>query len=360
MIIVLMGVSGAGKTTVGRLLASRLGWPFYDGDDFHPPANVEKMRAGRPLRDADRGRWLSTLQDLIAGLDRDGRSAVLACSALKEAYRERLTRAGRDVRVVYLRGSPALIAQRLAERRGHFMPAALLQSQFAALEEPRDAVVVDIDASPEAIADRIEAALGARAARPPERPTETAALPALEMVRTERLVLTRMRASDFADLCRMHRDAEVMRTLGGVRSDDTTAGVLRQLTDHWDAHGFGYWMARHGDTGAFVGRGGLRHVVIGGGPEVEIGYALMREYWGHGYATELARACIRVGFDLLALADLVAFTLPINDRSQRVMERVGLVYEREVIWNNLPHVLYRLRAADWRRNQRKTIHRGRR
>lgn len=170
----------------------------------------------------------------------------------------------------------------------------------------------------------------------------------LDVVRTERLVLTRITDADFADLCRMHRDPQVMHTLGGMRSDERTAEVLRLLVADWAAHGFGYWMARDTASGAFIGRGGLRHVVIGGGPEVEIGYALMPAYWGQGYATELARACVRVGFDVLGRDDLVAFTLPINARSRRVMERVGFRYERDVIWTNLLHVLYRLRAAEWR------------
>ena len=171
----------------------------------------------------------------------------------------------------------------------------------------------------------------------------------LDPIHTDRLVLTRIGGADYADLCRMHSDPEVMRTLGGVRSDEVSAVVLRQLAAHWEAHGFGYWMARARADGAFVGRGGLRHVVVGGQPEIEIGYALMPAYWQQGYATELARGCVRAGFDTLDLDDLVAFTLPTNERSRAVMQRVGFTYEREVIWNNLPHVLYRLTAAQWRK-----------
>jgi len=167
----------------------------------------------------------------------------------------------------------------------------------------------------------------------------------LDTLRTDRLLLTRIGDADFDDLRRMHRDPEVMATLGGVRSDDLTRDVLRQLMAHWAEQGFGYWMARDSSSGAFVGRGGLREVVIGGGPEIEIGYALMPEYWGRGLASELARACIRIGFEVLGRRDLVAFTLPTNARSRRVMERVGFAYERDVIWAGKPHVLYRLRRA---------------
>ncbi|MEO8605324.1 MAG: GNAT family N-acetyltransferase [bacterium] len=168
----------------------------------------------------------------------------------------------------------------------------------------------------------------------------------LDTVRTERLVLTRIAESDFADLCRMHRDATVMATLGGVRTDEVTRDVLDQLTAHWAAHGFGYWMARDAASGAFVGRGGLREVVIGGGTEVEIGYALMAEYWRRGLATELARACVGIGFGALGRDDLVAFTLPTNSRSRRVMSGLGFTFERDVIWAGMPHVLYRLKRAE--------------
>ena len=166
--------------------------------------------------------------------------------------------------------------------------------------------------------------------------------------RTERLSLSRIGAADLADLCAMHRDVDVMATLGGVRSDALSAEILAQLMAHWDEHGFGYFMARDRRSGAFVGRGGLRKVLVGGGPEVEVGYALMPEYWGRGLATELARECARIGFDELGRQDLVAFTLPTNDASKRVMQRVGFLYERDVIWAGMPHVLYRLPVDEWR------------
>lgn len=143
MIVVVMGVSGCGKTTIGQALADALGWPFLDADDFHPEANVAKMRTGVPLTDDDRWPWLDRLATEMTAINARGGSAVLGCSALKQAYRDRLARAG-DVRIVYLKGDRAAIEPRLAARAGHYMPASLLTSQFAALEEPADAIVVDI------------------------------------------------------------------------------------------------------------------------------------------------------------------------------------------------------------------------
>ncbi|HSP96508.1 MAG TPA: GNAT family N-acetyltransferase [Candidatus Dormibacteraeota bacterium] len=170
----------------------------------------------------------------------------------------------------------------------------------------------------------------------------------LTRLRTARLLLTRIEKADFAELCRMHRDPEVMATLGGIRSDEVSADILEQLMAHWEAHGFGYWMAHDPETGAFVGRGGLRRVVVGGGDEIEVGYALMPQYWGRGLATELARECARIGFEQLGQRDLVAFTLPTNYASRSVMQRVGFLYERDVIWAGMPHVLYRLPIEVWR------------
>jgi len=160
MVILLMGVSGSGKSTIGKLLAERLGFAFHDADDFHPAANVEKMRGGEPLTDADRDAWLETLARLVDRLVRDRQDAVLACSALKEGYRARLRDGYRDVLVVYLRGDPELIRSRLQDRKGHFMKASLLDSQLATLEEPRDALVVDVAAAPATIVERIRSALG--------------------------------------------------------------------------------------------------------------------------------------------------------------------------------------------------------
>lgn len=138
-----MGVCGCGKTTIGEALAQALAWPFFDADDFHPQANVAKMASGQPLTDADRWPWLDRIAEEMHGVLARGGNAVLACSALKDAYRKRLQRAG-DVRIVYLKGDQPTIAARLAERQHKYMPASLLPSQFAALEEPADALVVDI------------------------------------------------------------------------------------------------------------------------------------------------------------------------------------------------------------------------
>ena len=152
---ILMGVSGSGKTTIGSLLAGRLGWNFYDADDFHPPANIAKMAAGIPLNDDDRTPWLAVLHELIASSLRENRPGVLACSALKKHYRQILLAGNRDVQLVYLKGSFELIQERMAARSGHYMQPVLLQSQFDALEEPDDALTVDIAPGPETMVDEI-------------------------------------------------------------------------------------------------------------------------------------------------------------------------------------------------------------
>jgi gluconokinase len=154
MVILLMGVTGSGKTTVGRALAESLRWQFIDADDFHPPSNVAKMRAGIPLDDADRAPWLAALRTHIVGWLSSEANVVLACSALKQAYRDEVV-VSPDVRLVYLRGSSQLITARLRERHGHYMDPNLLSSQFATLEEPRDALVVDVDTSVDEIVKQI-------------------------------------------------------------------------------------------------------------------------------------------------------------------------------------------------------------
>lgn len=155
-----MGVEGAGKTTVGRMLARDLGWPFYDGDDFHPEGNRLKMSRGEALTDADREPWLDALRNLIGGITANAANAVLACSALKQKYRDALTAGGAQVRIVYLDGTPQLIRERLRARHGHFAGEALLQSQLETLERPANAITVDIANPPEHIAATIRAGLG--------------------------------------------------------------------------------------------------------------------------------------------------------------------------------------------------------
>lgn len=161
MILIVMGVTGSGKTTIGRLLAADLGWTFYEGDDFHPSANVEKMSRGIPLDDADRLPWLDRLRAVIERCTAAGESAVIACSALKESYRRRLADGLAEVRFIYLKGEPRLIAERVAHRAGHFAGTALLPSQFATLEPPADAITVDVAGEPAEIVARIRAALAA-------------------------------------------------------------------------------------------------------------------------------------------------------------------------------------------------------
>jgi len=145
--IVVMGVAGCGKTSVGRALAEHLGWDFYDADDFHPPENVAKMASGIPLVDSDRLPWLAALHDLISSCLKRGRPGVLACSALKERYRRHLLEGNDHVQLLYLKGSYDLIWSRLEKRTDHYMKPHMLQSQFDALEEPTNAITVDISGS---------------------------------------------------------------------------------------------------------------------------------------------------------------------------------------------------------------------
>ena len=160
MVIIVMGVAGSGKTTVGRCLAETLGWPYCEGDDLHPTANLQKMAAGIPLTDADRLPWLRELRRRIEGCIAARENAVIACSALKESYREILAGGLDEVHFVHLTGSPELIRERLAHRTGHFMKAGMLDSQLAALEPPADAVAVDVAGSPEEIVTEIRGRLG--------------------------------------------------------------------------------------------------------------------------------------------------------------------------------------------------------
>lgn len=148
-----MGVSGCGKSTVGKMLAEKLGWNFFDADDFHPPENIAKMKAGIPLTDADRQPWLERLSKLLRDEIAAGFNPILACSALRQSYRDMLLSGTSGIHIVFLRGDKNLIASRMQNRPGHFMPAALLDSQFATLEEPSGPSVttLDLSLSPEGI-----------------------------------------------------------------------------------------------------------------------------------------------------------------------------------------------------------------
>jgi gluconokinase len=160
VIIVVMGVSGSGKSTVGNLLAQQLGWTFVEGDDFHPPANVEKMHQGIPLNDNDRWPWLNAIHRRLEEADKQGENVVLACSALKHSYQHYLAQfTPESICYVYLSGSEDLIRERLASRTGHFMNPKLLHSQFETLEPPEQAIKVDIGGSPESIVKDIRTQL---------------------------------------------------------------------------------------------------------------------------------------------------------------------------------------------------------
>lgn len=165
--VVIMGVSGSGKTTLARELERRLGWPYAEADDFHPQGNIDRMAAGAPLTDADRRPWLEAIRDWLTAQAREGRSTLVTCSALRVPYRDVLRRAEGRVRFVHLTAPEHVIARRLAHRRKHFMPPALLASQLATLEplhDGEDGVTIVVDGPPEEIADRTVGALGLSAA----------------------------------------------------------------------------------------------------------------------------------------------------------------------------------------------------
>ncbi len=161
MVVIVMGVAGSGKSTVGPLIATGLGGDFAEGDQFHPAANIAKMTSGQPLNDDDRMPWLAAMATAIRGWVNGAKPTVLACSALKQRYRDILAQDLPDVRFVYVRGTQDLIGGRMATRSGHFMPSSLLDSQFQALEEPRHAIVLDATQSPAAMAEAALAQLRA-------------------------------------------------------------------------------------------------------------------------------------------------------------------------------------------------------
>jgi gluconokinase len=159
MIVLVMGVAGSGKTTIGKLLADELHWTFRDADEFHPPANIEKMSHGIPLDDADRAPWLAAMRTTVEGWLQENTNAVLTCSCLKAQYRQQVLVDPSRMRVVYLKGSYSFIVQRLSERPHHFMKKDLLKSQFDILEEPSDAITVDVSDPPPIIVQKIRQAL---------------------------------------------------------------------------------------------------------------------------------------------------------------------------------------------------------
>jgi len=156
-------------------------------------------------------------------------------------------------------------------------------------------------------------------------------------------VAERVRAAHWLDLRRMDEDERFMALLGGVRDTAGTVAYLEMNVKHWADHGFGMWMLRDAASSAIVGRAILRHLDVEGADEVEVGYGFLPEYWGRGLATEIAQACVRIGFEQLGLSSLVAITTPMNLASQRVMTKAGLAYERNIIHAGVPHVLFRIR-----------------
>jgi RimJ/RimL family protein N-acetyltransferase len=166
-----------------------------------------------------------------------------------------------------------------------------------------------------------------------------------ERFSTARLDASRLQPDDFSIVHRMHQDHEVMKTLGGIRSEGKTRVYLRTNLEHWDRYGYGLWILRERRDQRFVGRSAIRHVELDGKDEIEVGYALMRQYWGRGLATEVAREMIKLAFSSLRITDLVAFTLRENVASRRVMEKAGGIYERDIVHADQPHVLYRFRPS---------------
>lgn len=157
---IVMGVSGCGKTSVGKLLAEQLGWDFYDVDEFHPPINVKKMADGIPLNDSDRAPWLASLRSLILSSLKGDKPGVLACSALKELYRQQLLKDNEGIQLIYLKGSYDLIWSRMSARRGHYMKPEMLQSQFETLEEPANALTIDVSTPMDDIISKVLEQMG--------------------------------------------------------------------------------------------------------------------------------------------------------------------------------------------------------
>ena len=171
---------------------------------------------------------------------------------------------------------------------------------------------------------------------------------AIETIYTDRLVARRPSLDDFDDLSRMHSDPEVMKTLGGLRTNEETLRYLQEKIDHWETYGFGFWIVRNRVDGTFVGRGGLQHIEIAGGREIELGYGVLRVHWNNGFATEMARAMVAVAFEELTLENVVCFALKHNLASLRVMEKAGYQYERDFLHEGEPHALSRMTGEYYR------------
>jgi len=160
---------------------------------------------------------------------------------------------------------------------------------------------------------------------------------------TDHILSNKISIEHLLELLTMHADVRVMATLGGVRDEQSTRDFLARQLDHWKQYGYGLWMLHDAHDGRFVGRAGIRHITIDYRDEVEIAYALMSEFWGRGLATEVGHKLVAIAFEYLGLPDLIAFTTPDNHASRRVMAKLGLAYERDFLWADSPHVLYRLK-----------------
>ena len=179
-------------------------------------------------------------------------------------------------------------------------------------------------------------------------------MPLMETFRTDRLVAERLQAKDFSELHRLHQDPKVMAWLsanGHLRSEGQTWQSIHSAIAHWEQHGYGGWAFRHKADGRFVGYCGLKQVVVSGNNEVELLYAVMSDFWGQGLATEMANAVLMIAEEQLDLTDVVSYTLPTNRASQRVMEKVGFKYERDIIHAGLPHVFYPITASSSQENR---------
>jgi ribosomal-protein-alanine N-acetyltransferase len=175
----------------------------------------------------------------------------------------------------------------------------------------------------------------------------TGRLDSIQSLRTDRLLLDRMRLEDAQDMVAMQQDDRFVEAFGHRSTPEHVRGFVTRSVETWERLGYGLWTLRDLETGVFVGRGGIRPVTIDGVDEVELGYAFLPEWWGRGLATEMSRTALEVGFERLELPDIVAFTMPTNVRSRHVMEKLGFTFERDFVWADMPHVLYRLRREDY-------------